>query len=502
MAGIITRAMKDLKTFTRREVLKTAISAATVFGATGSPEEMFAAQLNIVNQLSPRNRTRPARPSTRYIVLHTTEGKDAGSLNKLVRYGEAHYFVALSGKVYRIIDKSKIAKHAGRSMWEGQNTLDNCSIGIEVSGYHNRDISTAQYESLRELLRQLKSLYNITDNRVLTHSMVAYGRPNRFHDDNHRGRKRCGMMFADPKVRARLGLMAAPDRDADVDAGRLKVADKELFQYLFAATKIAPAAVAKTAKPQLPDKTPISSSNVETTTPTTSKTETAVTDSSELAAKPAEAASPKPSTAAAIKPVPKSPTEAGDSPLLAGMPSESPLIGNDRTAWQIAREYYNAPSTIYEFPDGRRLNGSQIKDWGRIPTGTRVILGETSDAQEFEGFLEIGKDGDTPQALAGKAYNSKTTIYFFPNGLIRTGAELEKQKSYRSLFKNPPKGTRILVGYVYGGYVRQRRRPSSIAGAKWNYPSTYYRHPDGSILSGDDVNDKVIPVGTLVFYQE
>ena len=501
MVGTTTRTMKDQKAFTRREVLKTAISAAVIFGVTGSSGKTFAAQLNIVNQLSPLNRTRPARPFTRYIVLHTTEGKEVGSLNKLVRYGEAHYFVALSGKVHRIIDKSKIAKHAGRSMWEGQSTLDNYSIGIEVSGYHNHDISAAQYESLRELLRQLKSLYKIPDNRVLTHSMVAYGRPNRFHDDNHRGRKRCGMMFADHKVRTRIGLTAAPDRDADVEAGRLKIADKELYQYLFAAAKIAPAAATKTVVAQSPDKKPVSSSNAETTMPEKPETEIAATPAPTDATS-SKSTTAKPSTATAIKPVPKSPTETGDTSLLANMPSESPLIGNDRTAWQIAREYYNASSTVYEFPDGRRLNGSQIKDWGRIPVGTRVILGETEGAQEFEGFLEIGKDGDTPQALAGKAYASKTTIYFFPNGLIRTGAELERQKSYRSLFKNPPKGTRLLVGYVYGGYVRQRRRPSSIAGTKWNYPSTYYRYPDGSILSGDDINDRAVPVGTLVFYQE
>lgn len=139
---------------------------------------------------------------------------------------------------------------------------------------------------------------------------------------------------------------------------------------------------------------------------------------------------------------------------------------------------------------------------GRIPTGTRVLLDENDDTQLFEGFLEIGKDGDTPKAVAGKAATSATTIYFFPNGLIRTGAELKKRRSNRSLLNKPPKGTRLLVGYVYGGYVKGRRPPSSIAGEKWNYPSTYYRYPDGSILSGDDINAKTVPGGTLVFYQQ
>ena len=503
--------MKDRKNrmLSRREILETAFSALAVSVITASAQTAQTVKLNIVDRLSPLNSTRPARPGTLYIVLHTTEGKEAGSLNKLVLYGEAHYFIALSGRIYRIIDKEKIAKHAGRSMWEGHNTIDNYSMGIEVSGYHNKDITAAQYEALKELLRQLKSLYNIPDERVLTHSMVAYGRPNQFHDENHRGRKRCGMIFADPKVRARLGLNAAPLRDPDVAAGQLKVADRELFAYLFPAARSGaqPAAQsAKTATTNKPSelKEPPAAPPVEAaaTQETAAATEIVATAKTTAAAKTEAAAEPAVTAKTAAVPSKPAP-EPAPAAVLPEMPSESQEISLSRTAWQIARELYNSPATIYEFPDGRRLNGSQITDWGRIPTGTRVILAQTEDEpDQFEGFLEIGKDGDTPQALAGKAYDSAKTIYFFPDGLIRTGAELQKQPSYRSLFKNPPKGTRLLVGYVYGGSVRNSRRPSRIAGIKWNYPSTYYRYPDGRILSGDYVKDNAIPVGTLVFFQE
>ena len=506
----------------RRKIMKTIVYAFAVPAASGitaiiaDAQTARAVNLNILDRLSPYNKTRPARPQTRYIVLHTTEGKEEGSLNKLVRYGEAHYFVALSGRVYRIIDKSKIATHAGRSMWEGRNTLDNHSIGIEVSGYHNKDITSAQYEALKELLRQLKGLYSIPDERVLTHSMVAYGRPNRFHDENHRGRKRCGMIFADPKTRARLGLDAAPSRDPDVDAGRLKVADRELYNYLFPAARQVASPKAQSAKAQIPDKPsePMEALDappveIAAAAETTAMTETAMVGTAAAKAAPvkvnetpakaaAAAATSKTTVAAKAATVPK-PAQAA---ALPEMPPESHEISNNQTAWQIARESYNSPSTMYEFPDGRRLNGSQITDWGRIPTGTRIILDQSEDTEKFEGFLEIGKDGDTPQALAGKDYNSAKTIYFFPDGLIRTGAELQKEQKYRSLFKNPPKGTRLLVGYVYGGRVNTSRRPSRIAGIKWNYPSTYYRYPDGRILSGDDINDNAIPAGTLVFFQE
>ena len=417
------------------------VASLSVSGVSCFVSPAQANNLQMENRFSPLNKKRPRRPYTRYIILHTTEGDEEGSLRKIVRFGEAHYCVSRSGKVYRIIDKGKIAKHTGRSMWEGRSPIDNYSIGIEVVGYHNKDVTDEQYAALREILRQLKSFYNIPDKDVLTHSMVAYGRPNRFHHDNHRGRKRCGMIFADPDVRARLGLDARPDHDVDVDSGRLRVADMELFSFLFASKPrtILVAAAGKMTAPVAP--------SVET-------------------------------------------------------PSESSVIGGNWTAWSIARERYNDPSTVYVFPNGKRASGDQIQDWAKIPSGTKVILSEADDTQQFEGFLEIGKDGDTPEAVAGAAYAKATSIYFFPDGLIRTGAELQKRRSTRKFLKNSPKGTRILVGYVYGGHVKTRRPPASIAGAKWNYPSTYYRYPDGSILNGDDIDAGSVPAGTLVFYQQ
>jgi hypothetical protein len=431
----------QLHLLTRRDAMKMATAFLLVPKVKRSRIPASPDSIQFEDRLSPLNKKRPRRPNTRYIVLHTTEGEDGGSLSKLVRFGEAHYCIATSGRVYRIIDRAKIAKHAGRSMWEGHSPIDNYSIGIEVVGYHNQDINPAQNEALRGLLQQLKTLYNIPDKNVLTHSMVAYGRPNRFHHDNHRGRKRCGMIFAQPDVRARLGLESKPLKDEDVEAGRLKVGDRELYSFLFA-SRPAETLVATTEKP---------------------------------------------------------PTVIEEGPK---MPAESSVINANWTAWSIARERYNDPSTVYAFPNGKRYQGDQIQDWARIPYGTKVILGETDDRNPFEGFLEIGKDGDTPREVAGEAYAKGTSIYFFPDGLISTGKELKKRKSTKKLLAHAPKGTRLLVGYVYGGHVRTRRPPSSIAGAKWNYPSTYYRFPDGSMVSGDDIDIGAVPAGTLVFYQE
>ncbi len=190
-----------------RRLSTTILAFSAVLLTAASPAE--ADSLRISDRLSPLNAKRPVRPQTRYIVLHTTEGGTAGSLRKVQRYGETHYFVTPSGEVYRIIDRHRIAAHSGRSMWEGRSPLDHYALGIEVVGYCDRDITAAQYAALKELLRQLKALYRISDKDILTHSMVAYGRPNRFHAKNHRGRKRCGMIFARADVRRRLGIVPA-----------------------------------------------------------------------------------------------------------------------------------------------------------------------------------------------------------------------------------------------------------------------------------------------------
>jgi N-acetylmuramoyl-L-alanine amidase len=366
----------------RRKLLLNAVQVlVAVRSIPGRAEPGSSRSLKIVNYWSPRNKRRPLRPSTRYIVLHTTEGAEQGSLNKVRRLGETHYFVGLDGTVYRVIDRARIATHAGRSMWHGRRALDDSSIGIEVSGYYDQDITQAQYSALKELLRQLKIIYKVPDVNILTHSMVAYGRPNRYHPEEHRGRKRCGMIFARPQVRARLGITSQPAADEDVRAGRVAIADPVLFRALYPRAA-APAALTASASP----------------------------------------------------------------------PPE-------------------------------------------------IQSGANGGEESFEGFLEIGKDGASPRDLAGSAYKDERTIYFFADGLVRTGAELSRSRRLRSRMENPPNGTRVLVGYIYGGHVRSSRPPSRIAGARWNYPSTYYRFPDGKIISGDEIEDSAIPEQTLIFYQ-
>ncbi|OGV61882.1 MAG: hypothetical protein A2283_06250 [Lentisphaerae bacterium RIFOXYA12_FULL_48_11] len=383
-----------------------------------------ASGLEIRSQISPWNHERPLRSATYYIILHTTEGPEEGSLRKIYTNGEAHFFVDTAGRVTRIIQEQRLALHAGRSMWDGRQNIDNFSVGIEVAGYYNRDITRAQEQSLKELLEVLQNRYKVPDEKVLTHSMVAYGTPNTWHKKSHRGRKRCGMLFAKESVRYRIGLDKKALFDPDVKSGRLVVGDPYLATVLYGKS-----------------------------------------DEQEKAA-------------------------------VRYTSSDANVISSSRSAWDIARDNYKSRDILYQFPDGRVRRGNEIKDWKRMPVGTKVVISGQHGDDESGTIMEIGIDGDTAMDIAGEDYNKKTTVYFFPDGHVIQGDEMAE-----SVFAVLPQKTRILVGYKYGGKVTAKRSAFDICGKAWHFPSTYYRLPDGSVVPGNRLNEGQIPKNTIVFFR-
>ena len=185
---------------------------------------------------SPRNPERRIRASTELIVLHTTEAPARSSLNKVSDRGECHFCVTEEGAVYRIVDRDREAFHAGRSMWNGKEDVDKFSIGIECVGYHDKAMPAVQIQAIRTLVKELQAMYGLGDHRVVCHSHVAYGAPNKWHRYRHRGRKRCGMLFAMPSVRRQLDLKTRPAYDPDTRAGRLRQADPYLQKVLYGNT--------------------------------------------------------------------------------------------------------------------------------------------------------------------------------------------------------------------------------------------------------------------------
>jgi len=80
---------------------------------------------------------------------------------------------------------------------------------------------------------------------------------------------------------------------------------------------------------------------------------------------------------------------------------------------------------------------------------------------------------------------------------VKQGHELSAAEAK----KVPPK-TRMLVGYVQGGYVTAKRSAFDICGEKWDSESTFYRFRDGRIVPGDQLREEAIPPVTMVFFQQ
>ena len=407
---------------------------------------------------SPRNGERPVRKSTRLIVLHTTEAHAKSSLNKLCERGEAHYCVTEDGTVYRIVDKEREAFHAGRSMWNGKEDCDEFSIGIEVVGHHDKAVTLQQIAALRELVARLTRMYNIPDGRVVCHSHIAYGAPNTWHRKKHRGRKRCGMLFAMPSVRAKLGLAARPAYDPDVKAKRLVQADPDLADVLYGTRDTMVAAYGE-RKPSL-------SAAPSKTKPAAPKT---------VAEKPKQTVpkivvkKPKPSAPKAVaeKPKPAAPKVVAEKPK---PPAAITPVRKEIITVKVPPPIVKPATPKYAAPPPEEEQGVLSSIGGFFKNTAKLI---------------VPKKKEEPPAVPPVVKGPKLTKP--PQILARDPRDLAALES--------------MPGYVKGGPVSDELSPYRIAGAAWRSPTTYY-YMNGRIVTGDRVNEKLIEKGSFIFYKK
>ena len=117
-----------------------------------------------------------------YIILHYTGmKKETRAIERLCDFKSkvsSHYFVKNNGKVLNLIPDLYTAWHAGDSKWKKFKSLNNYSIGIEISnpghdhGY--KHFSSKQILSTITLLRFLIRKYKIKKQNILGHSDIAH----------------------------------------------------------------------------------------------------------------------------------------------------------------------------------------------------------------------------------------------------------------------------------------------------------------------------------------
>ncbi len=158
---------------------------------------------------SPDWRSQPAG-----IVFHTTESALApfeaeknGALKRISQILIAslrdnrsyHFLIDRFGRVFRLVEETSAANHAGNSIWADQNwaylNLNSSFLGISFEAQTNPGepvptINTAQIHAGRILTEMLRSKYRIPGENCVTHAQVSVNPSNMrigYHTDWARG---------------------------------------------------------------------------------------------------------------------------------------------------------------------------------------------------------------------------------------------------------------------------------------------------------------------------
>ena len=123
------------------------------------------------------------RPSKeiKFIIFHYTGMKnESDALNRLTEIQSevsCHYLIKNNGKIVKLVPDLYIAWHAGKSSWKNYKSLNQNSIGIEITnpghehGY--KKFKKKQVSSLLKLSKFLIKEYKIKPMNILGHSDIA-----------------------------------------------------------------------------------------------------------------------------------------------------------------------------------------------------------------------------------------------------------------------------------------------------------------------------------------
>jgi len=127
------------------------------------------------------NSTKRSKNSIKIIIIHYTgmqsERESIIRLCNPKSKVSSHFLISQNGKVYRLVQDSQIAWHAGKSCWGKYKNLNKSSIGIELVnkghqfGYTN--FRKKQLLSLTKICKNLIKKYKIKKKNIVGHSDIA-----------------------------------------------------------------------------------------------------------------------------------------------------------------------------------------------------------------------------------------------------------------------------------------------------------------------------------------
>lgn len=172
----------------------------------------MTAALQFIEAPSPNHDERGGQ-AVEKLVLHYTGMKSGAEAIQRLRDPaakvSAHYVVEEDGRIFRLVDESKRAWHAGKSYWRGCTDMNAHSIGVEIVnaghefGYH--DFPEPQMQSVILLCRDILGRYSIASRSVVGHSDIAFERkmdPGERFDWQRLATEGIGLWHDNPEPRA------------------------------------------------------------------------------------------------------------------------------------------------------------------------------------------------------------------------------------------------------------------------------------------------------------
>ncbi len=134
--------------------------------------------LNYSPNFNPKKRT---SKQIKFIIFHYTGMKsESDALKRLTEIQSevsCHYLIKNNGKILKIVPDLYIAWHAGKSSWKNYKSLNQNSIGIEITNpgheYGYKNFTQKQITTLVKLSKFLIKKYKINPKNILGHSDIA-----------------------------------------------------------------------------------------------------------------------------------------------------------------------------------------------------------------------------------------------------------------------------------------------------------------------------------------
>jgi N-acetylmuramoyl-L-alanine amidase len=140
--------------------------------------------IDLIDMPSPNFDLRREGAPVDILVMHYTGMRTAGEALARLCDAEAkvssHYTVDEEGRIYRHVDESRRARHAGVSYWAGERDVNSRAIGIEIVNPGHEfgyvPFPEMQIAAVIALSRDILARYPIPPHRVVGHSDVAPSR--------------------------------------------------------------------------------------------------------------------------------------------------------------------------------------------------------------------------------------------------------------------------------------------------------------------------------------